>query len=297
MGQTFDWGAGKYIDDGIVEYVRDPRLDYDVFGHIVQKPYPLPSPFRADDILANNLNQRFSYNAPDIQPLARIEGGPGYDITKNPFGSWDLGNGTALIPKWKMQGKTPQDMDAFFTTKNDFTNPDHYKPLLENGLINPDGWEVVSTKSNAVGHIIGTLGVLSAAAGSYFFGPAGETANLAANSESMMIGSAAGNVPGASAFSGSSPLLKIGSKIAVASLTDGMGAAAAPAIGAGIMLSANKNAPSNIDARNLMENASPVNKEPATESVTSSETIQLRGNNISPILFVGVALLVYWSMK
>ena len=138
----------------------------------------LKSPLLANDPFVQQMNAKYKYIAPDSQVNAFGDGGAGFDFTKNKYGSWDLGNGNVLAPKWNFG--TGSNVDPFFTTRNDFSNTDHYKPLNADGTIDPSQWAVRSTKSQAMGGIMGTLGVLGAAAGASFWGPsASQTANSA----------------------------------------------------------------------------------------------------------------------
>lgn len=151
------------------------------------------SPLLQTDPFVQQMNAKYKYTAPDSQPNAYVEGGPGFDFTKNPYGSWDIGNGMALAPKWNMAVGT-KDVDPFFKTMDDFSNSSHYKPLNADGTINPNQWAARSTKSGAFGHIMGTLGVLGAAAGSAFWGPsATQAASSAATSGLGMGGNYGGN--------------------------------------------------------------------------------------------------------
>jgi hypothetical protein len=120
------------------------------------------------------LNSRYKYTAPATEDELRnmyAEGGSGFDFTKNPYGSWDLGNSMILAPKYNVAGYNGAGADPFFAHSNDYNNPGYFKPYNEDGSFNPEGWGVRSTKSHALGHIMGTLGVLAAPVAAYW-GPA-----------------------------------------------------------------------------------------------------------------------------
>ena len=166
---------------------RDPRLEYNVFGGIIDKPYTLASPFKSDDPIVAKLSSKFTYTPPDIQPFANAPGGPGYNLFKGPMGSFNLGNGLALVPKQHSRYLTDSTDPEVNHTGIFFQSKE--PPLKADGTFNPDGWKVVSTKSQAMQGITGTLSVIGAALGSAFFGPAGGlTTDLSGSFDGLMTG-------------------------------------------------------------------------------------------------------------
>jgi hypothetical protein len=160
-----------------------PELSKDVFGNVVQKSYEYSPGFSKDDPSIQALNSKYKYNMPDLQPTAYIEGGPGYDFTKNPYGSWDLGNEFVLAPKLNRS----TDPLGVHQQKEDYGNPEYYKPFKDDGTFDQSGWEIRSTKSGALGSLLSTLQILAAATGPSMFGPAGGTAGTL-GSENMFFG-------------------------------------------------------------------------------------------------------------
>ena len=136
-----------------------------------------------------------------------------YNPDSNPYGNsrggvWDLGNQTILAPlrdaRWEIApNNTLADGTEGFLQQMNMANP---APYNADGSLNPAGWGVKSTKSGAVKHIIGTIGVLGAAFGSYLWGPTGGVvaAEIPAGSEGLMTGSlnAAAAAEGTAATSG-----------------------------------------------------------------------------------------------
>jgi hypothetical protein len=186
--------------------IRDPRFQYDVFGHIVQKPYETTSRLNTDDALFKELSEKYKYVQPDLQPNAGQEG-VGYDIKKNPYGSFDMGGGLYLVPKqdqrYLLNDSNPLQEGTFgflqqLNSKTAPTNPD--------GTLNKDGWTVMKS-GNAMQGVMGTLGVLGAAAGSALWGPTGGlTTDLTGSFDGLMTG-ALQTAGGSGVASGASGLL------------------------------------------------------------------------------------------
>lgn len=149
-----------------------------------------------NDPFVQQLNSKYKYFSGGyggVQPdslEAAVNGSGPY----GEYGGWDLGNYLALVPKTQHQYQTDRDASTatLLDRSTNFGRYDgkiqrHPDPYTVEGMFNPEGWHVVSTKSNALGGVMGTLGVLAAAAGPAMFGPAGGTAG-SLGSENMFFG-------------------------------------------------------------------------------------------------------------
>jgi hypothetical protein len=269
---------------------RDPRLEYNVFGGIIDKPYPLASPFKSDDPIVAKLSSKFTYTPPDIQPFANANGGRGYNLFKGPMGSFNLGNGLALVPKQHSRYLTDSRDTEVNHTGIYFQSKE--PPLKADGTFNPDGWKVVSTKSQAMGGIMGTLSVIGAAVGSALFGPAnGAVTDLTGSMDGLMTGSL--QTVGGGAVSGAANIIKT-----VAGQTLGMSnagngglattlASASPAIAATAAGSGSDKLPTVADIEAKTNAATqPVNATPqATQAATPDN------NGLLLVLLTGLVLL------
>lgn len=169
--------------NGISDYLYgSPYLESTIQNPLYKNPntpkevlaalYPSTSAFLKDDPFIQQLNSKYQYIAPASQSQLRsaeAEGGSGFDFRTNPYGSWDLGHDNLyLTPKFKHgQGL---DMHPEGSIYDRYLNSKYYNPYNEDGTFNPEGWEVRSNKSQAMGGVIGTLGILGAAAGPGMFG-------------------------------------------------------------------------------------------------------------------------------
>ena len=169
--------------NGISDYLYgSPNLEINIQNPLYKNPntpkevlaalYPSTSAFLKDDPFIQQLNSKYQYIAPASQSQLRsaeAEGGSGFDFRTNPYGSWDLGHDNLyLTPKFKHgQGL---DMHPEGSIYDRYLNSKYYNPYNEDGTFNPEGWEVRSNKSQAMGGVIGTLGILGAAAGPSMFG-------------------------------------------------------------------------------------------------------------------------------
>ena len=200
--------------NGISDYLYgSPNLEINIQNPLYKNPntpkevlaalYPSTSAFLKDDPFIQQLNSKYQYIAPASQSQLRsaeAEGGSGFDFRTNPYGSWDLGHDNLyLTPKFKHgQGL---DMHPEGSIYDRYLNSKYYNPYNEDGTFNPEGWEVRSNKSQAMGGVIGTLGILGAAAGPSMFGPGGGTAGTL-GSENMFFGGTSAIAPTATQSAG-----------------------------------------------------------------------------------------------
>lgn len=214
------YGTGRLEDSAQHPLYKDPNVPREVLEAV----YPSTSAFLHDDPYIKNLNSKYKYTAPtsaaQFGDIGDDAGNP--VLPSNPYGSWDLGNYMELVPKFNMKGYNGAQVDPFFVHSNDFGNPDYFKPYNDDGSFNPDGWQARSTKSQALGHIMGTLGVLAAPLAAYW-GPAlsgaeavGGSAGTLGTGESAFFGGTSATAPtvtgGASGAFGQSAL-DTGSKL------------------------------------------------------------------------------------
>ena len=197
-GQSPDLASATATSDIPKIYTPpEPNYERNVFGKIVYKPYTYSSPFENDPTF-QSLSSKYKYVQPDYQPYTQISDSPaGYDFRKNPYGSFDLGNHLFLAPKLNL-ANAPFGMPE---SNESYLNSKYYNPYNEDGTFNPEGWEVRSNKSQAMGGVIGTLGILGAAAGPGMFGPGGGTAGTL-GSENMFFGGTSAIAPTATQSAG-----------------------------------------------------------------------------------------------
>lgn len=164
----------------------------DVFGRSIETATAFASPINFEtDALAKKLSDKFKFVAGGWTPYT--DGQDGGSIgQEGVYGYFDLGNGRAIKPKQDQRFMLDADHPYQGGTIGflQVSKANQPAPLKADGTMNPDGWQVVSTKSQAMGGIMGTLNVIGAAFGSALFGPAGGlTTDLSGSLDGLMTGS------------------------------------------------------------------------------------------------------------
>lgn len=271
------------------------------FGLTAPGPTTFSSPINFDtDPLAKKLADKF-----DFVPGTWTPGEGGGQIgSEGVFGSFDLGNGLALKPvqdqRYMLDADHPNQGGTigFLQTMNKPVSP-----LKADGTINPDGWKVVSTKSQAMGGIMGTLSVIGAAVGSALFGPAnGAVTDLTGSMDGLMTGSL--QTVGGGAVSGAANIIKT-----VAGQTLGMSnagngglattlASATPAIAATAAGSGSDKLPTlaDIEAKTNAATVANATTQPVNATPQATQAATPDNNGLLLVIVTGLALL-YFGVK
>lgn len=183
-------------------------LKKDVFGRSIETATAFASPINFEtDALAKKLSDKFKFVAGGWTPYT--DGNDGGSIgQEGVYGYFDLGNGRAIKPKQDQRFMLDADHPYQGGTIGflQVSKANQPAPLKADGTMNPDGWQVVSTKSQAMGGIMGTLSVIGAAFGSTT-GAFGVIKTAAGNAVSLL------NSPGSAR---KSPLPGLASQLATA---------------------------------------------------------------------------------
>lgn len=193
-----------YGTPNLENYLQNPLYkNPNIPKEVLEAVYPSTAAFLHDDPYVKQLNSQYKYIAPasEYQQLnASGEGGSGFDFRTNPHGTWDLGHDNLYLAP-KFQHGVGLNNNQSGSTWDSYLNNQFYRPYNDDGSFNPEGWEVRSGKSQAMGGIVGTLGVLSAAMGPSMFGPADGVAGTL-GSENMFFGGTNALAPTISSSSG-----------------------------------------------------------------------------------------------